>query len=81
MEMSVNEWREVDENSIEERYFTIAHITDHMSYQRSLVQGFLMKDPEKKGFFSNNQYKRWFTLDHSTKVLRISTSNDARAMK
>jgi hypothetical protein len=40
-----------------------------------------MKRPETKSLFGQDLYKRWFTLNHDSDVMRIATCNDAKAMR
>lgn len=48
-----------------------------MSYNKYSVQGFLKKKVNEIKFLQKSQkYKRYFTLDHNSKKLRVHKSNN-----
>ena len=48
-----------------------------MSYNKYNVQGFLKKNVNENKFFQKNKkHKRYFTLDHNSKRMRVHQSND-----
>lgn len=64
----------------EEIEFHLPYISPTMSYQRHSVQGFLKKYVDTVKFFQKSlKYKRYFTLDHNAKKMRIHRSNDPQS--
>ena len=47
-----------------------------MIYERSLVEGYLKKEPKNHTIFNYSQYKRYVTLDHVAAEMRICKSAD-----
>ena len=56
--------------------FNLPYISPTMSYNKYSVQGFLKKRVNEIKFLQTSQkYKRYFTLDHNSKKMRVHKSN------
>lgn len=70
LEMDARLWRPIESNEEQLYKFYEARKKVDMIYEKTMVEGYLKKEPESKSFFGT-RYERYVTLDHISCEMRI----------